>query len=484
MFTPMHPSLISQKILRSQLSLTCLPLFALLSFTTAFGQSWRPIKISDENWTPTTVVFADSLHGFVGGGSNAIRDQGAYYLYETTDGGETWTKNTFKGLDTLPRENGYPEEKLIWPLGESLFLLGSGGCNAVVSLDSGQTWSRRPKLSMLDIWGMQYMFSPSSGVSYDASLNIFRATQDSAKHFDQKRFDSIAANNPPSSAFDYSDSLHWLYFPYGDTGLVSVVTADGGRHWATYHTAFTSSLEGGGQYTHDTIFGQPYFQKGTGNVWITPSVTSNGLQVPSLNFALAHSTDYGKSWRADSSLTPRVYQVAPVTASSLWLTATSADTIFWQNPVDRFYFSNDTGKTWIIDSTSAKGFYLLNLYFPDSLHGWALASKSDSINANVSYAYIFKYVGTTAGIATATKASEPTLHLYPNPASTQLNATFDKGGQLDVLDMLGRICLRSQTPLNSNSLTLDISGLRSGAYLFQLSHGSSTQVERFMKIIK
>ncbi|MCG9881610.1 MAG: T9SS type A sorting domain-containing protein [Bacteroidia bacterium] len=76
-----------------------------------------------------------------------------------------------------------------------------------------------------------------------------------------------------------------------------------------------------------------------------------------------------------------------------------------------------------------------------------------------------------------------TLHLFPNPANSQISIQANaemKNAQIVVLNSIGEIVLNQSTE-NANSLTLDISALNNGIYFIQVQANNKLYKQKFLK---
>ncbi len=74
--------------------------------------------------------------------------------------------------------------------------------------------------------------------------------------------------------------------------------------------------------------------------------------------------------------------------------------------------------------------------------------------------------------------------LFPNPASaiiTIAGKTFDLDGKLEIFDITGRL-IKQFTTNHTDSLTVDVSGLKAGNYLLRLTIDNGIITKKFVKI--
>ncbi len=76
-----------------------------------------------------------------------------------------------------------------------------------------------------------------------------------------------------------------------------------------------------------------------------------------------------------------------------------------------------------------------------------------------------------------------TLKVYPNPATSQINLSFDNNlekANLKIISILGQTVLEKQNISGSN-FSLDVSGLSMGTYIIQVKEGRSITTSKFIK---
>jgi hypothetical protein len=76
-----------------------------------------------------------------------------------------------------------------------------------------------------------------------------------------------------------------------------------------------------------------------------------------------------------------------------------------------------------------------------------------------------------------------TLKIFPNPASSQINLSFDnsfENASLKITSILGQTVLEKQN-ISGNNFSFDVSNLSNGTYLVQVKDGSSRSTSKFIK---
>ena len=187
----------------------------------------------------------------------------------------------------------------------------------------------------------------------------------------------------------------------------------------------------------------------------------------------AYSSDYGKTWRLDSTFGQGLWRMAVPTPGIIWgmlgnggianITITPQDVN--QNPLafsNKVAYSTDTGKTWFIDSTTFAGDTLLEMHFTDARHGW-IAGYANGDSHIWYYDPFLSFVNSSIQSGSG-GVSIPYLVVYPDPAQNTITisgSTLASGTSLplSIFDPLGRRYFCPQM-----NASIDISSLSSGIY--------------------
>lgn len=188
----------------------------------------------------------------------------------------------------------------------------------------------------------------------------------------------------------------------------------------------------------------------------------------------AYSSDYGKSWRVDSTFGQLLWRLANPAPGILWaMIGQGTCPGFYINPpantsfpqlrthfARKVAYSSDNGGTWTIDSATFASDSLEEMHFVDARHGWLASWSHDSV-------WMWSYnADAKRGVAESPAPNSDLMFVLPNPAQTSV--TVDGASKnLEIFDALGRSheCPRSGS-------TLDISHLPAGVYY--VSDGGST----------
>jgi hypothetical protein len=192
----------------------------------------------------------------------------------------------------------------------------------------------------------------------------------------------------------------------------------------------------------------------------------------------AYSSDYGQTWRLDSTFGQKLWRMAVPAPGIIWAMLgnggktgnigiapieVSPPTNFQPAELsNKVAYSIDTGKTWYIDSNTFAGDTLLEMHFIDARHGWIAGYANGS--SHIWYYDADASIVTTSVQSGTSGANSPYLLVYPDPAQTTITitgATLANGSTLalTVFDPLGRRYFCPQ-----ENAILDIASLPSGIY--------------------
>ena len=96
----------------------------------------------------------------------------------------------------------------------------------------------------------------------------------------------------------------------------------------------------------------------------------------------------------------------------------------------------------------------------------------------------YKGAALNTGIAANTDNANNKLSVYPNPAKNMIHVnyeTFDNTQitTVEIMDITGRNVLKSDN-LNKNNLTINITSLNKGSYIFKVTFSNSTTANRIL----
>ncbi len=178
----------------------------------------------------------------------------------------------------------------------------------------------------------------------------------------------------------------------------------------------------------------------------------------------AYSSDYGKTWRLDSTFRGLMVRLSVQSTGKLWgilchhpvynppyeLYETGQSPKFYQNTI---VYSSDTGKSWYVDSATFANDTLVEMHWFDEYHGWIAGYGLDSMTNFIAY-----YDSNENASVSIVGYKAAQYQVYPNPANVLIN-TNPPSDNLTVFDPLGR-----QYFVRSISGSIDVSALAPGIY--------------------
>ncbi len=288
----------------------------------------------------------------------------------------------------------------------------------------------------------------------------------------------------------------------GDSAAVILKTENSGDNWiSTNDSAFGQYLAGwrkidfinsdeGFFYPHYAI---PTPQKlwktmDSGNSWDTTNFSGDldiikfydgniGLAIDGYAQKTYRTLDGGSTWEDfyDSSLSAGLdIEFIPGNVSNVWRADSRT----------KLYFSNDTGRTWILDISiegTAEYNTISDIVFTDELHGWFLCDTW------------LLYRTTTGGSGNVgiknEKVNQPVKfkleHNYPNPfnAKTTIRFTLSKPGYatLNIYNTIGKkvVTLANKTfSAGVNKIEWDAEQFASGIYFYRLQVGKRVETKK------
>jgi hypothetical protein len=169
------------------------------------------------------------------------------------------------------------------------------------------------------------------------------------------------------------------------------------------------------------------------------------------NVDFAYSSDYGTTWRLDSTFGVHLWRIANPAPGILWGMIGQSGSgqvtgyvqirppentfgTYYENDYSRkIAYSSDTGHTWTIDSITFINDSLEEMHFIDARHGWIASWSNDSI-------FMWYYDADESSVGEAPVLNQQ-LQIYPNPfsQSTQITFTSPSAGyaEVSIVNMLG-----------------------------------------------
>ncbi len=399
-------------------------------------------------------------------------------LWRTSDGGNTWAAVWDTGVtyshayvsgicfkDSLTGWisvfNGYsPDEK------------------CYRTTDGGKNWY------LLQVPSDTYPYSTfgSFGIAYEnASGLLFLSC------YTKIRISTDLGNTWPDSLpysadrFSFSDSLHGIISAVGasdiehdsSTGLLYLVTSDGGLSWDTSASGIpiaSGSYEALAMPGSSTCFG----------------TAANGQGV------IFRSDDFGRTWR----------QVGTLPANHLWTgyIAGNFSRLYVQNE-SSIYVSTDSGVTWIDDGGPGFNFdfdgFIGDHFFAANGVTFAGSSAPDTITPyEISTSSLWEETWPQSGVPAPAPNASFTASASPNPATGQVTLSFSLPApgevSVTVLNVLGQRVpgtglLPSPTmgpeemATGNHSITLSLAGLPAGIYYARIQTEAGKRVLKVAK---
>ncbi|MDP4198374.1 MAG: T9SS type A sorting domain-containing protein [Bacteroidota bacterium] len=201
----------------------------------------------------------------------------------------------------------------------------------------------------------------------------------------------------------------------------------------------------------------------------------------------AYSSDYGSTWRLDSTFGVRLWRLANPAPGILWAmigqsgSGENGANVEIYPPQDvqgapndycsKIAYSSNNGATWLIDSTTFVDDSLEEMHFIDARHGWIASWSHDSL-------FMWYYdADAMSDVAESVASRSDPMFVLPNPAQTSITVK-GAGKDLEIFDALGR---SFECPRNGS--TLDISRLPAGVY-YVIDGGSTNDAPHRTRFVK
>ncbi len=173
----------------------------------------------------------------------------------------------------------------------------------------------------------------------------------------------------------------------------------------------------------------------------------------------AYSSDYGTTWRVDSTFGNGLWRLANPAHGVLWaIIGSGAEAIVPEFPLihsegfaSKLAYSSDNGAHWLIDSTTFIDDSLEEMHFLNARHGWIASWSHDSL-------FMWYYDASSSGVAKHSPGSSGQFAIYPNPARSSITVSGAPSA-LTITDALGRIW---NCPVSGQRV--DVSQLPAGIY--------------------
>ena len=397
---------------------------------TAFSQSfWEKIN-SPTSTLLNSIVFTDSLNGWVSGDSGLI--------IHTSNGGKDWeiqyTNDSLNVVNIF-----FLNDQIGWASALSYYY-EPYGTFVLKTTDGGINWNSE-FLSMGEVYVNSFYFLDTLTGFAVGSPRVFHRTTDGGSNWVKVNLDSaIVSGIPPITIKFYSPQ--YGYACGGVRDIVGVVwrTTDGGLSWAT---------------VVDTLTTEPLYDL---HIFDSLHVIAMGGD-PEFGSSQVVTTDGGNTWEY-TSLGIFYYPISIGfrTNNEGWVPMGE----------QKFYlYTSDSGENWTIvntpDSTS-----VTRICFPDSTHGYGIGP----------YGTIIKYVYQEPTNITEAEHSISNYYLqqnYPNPfnPSTTIKYSIPEDGfvKLAVYNMLGEevaTIVNTTQKAGRYEVNFNAAGLSSGVYVYRI----------------
>lgn len=377
------------------------------------------------------IAFADADHAWIAADSST--------LLSSTDGGLTWSSQQLSilyfppivSIEFIDADTGYA-------------LPGFG--NAWVTHDGGATWNESTEFGFYACYGMEMGFG--AGAQYFAQRGCF-----GENGFFTRTDTGMAYELKISSpAFDGMDAIHdieWIdantAIAMGDNNLV-YRTSDKGVNWDLL-------------FTKDTLLDWRAVR------FVSP--TEGWAVNTDLFWPLYHSTDAGLTWTRDST----------------WLSTFFYPSHRAVNCNSGFVFAG-ADINWAIGGLISERSDASFMYYetPHPVNSFAFPS------ATVGYAVgdsgmILRRDSIALGTSAPAVLTQPSFHLFPNPASESVTLQWDKPLATDAIISLSDLAGRELITVSYREqadFTLPLTGLEAGVYFVECRTQDTRQVRKLI----
>ncbi len=506
----------------------CFCIVLLLIFLRSSGAStphWTKVSVSVDSLNPSSLVFFDSLHGYLGGfiphDSHVLAtpDRRQMLWFETTNGGRSWTALT----DTLLLSDSGSYIPFLFPsmlfpsLIDRFIFTGNYKGNyddirrILHSKNAGKNWQIEQEWSYPNSHATDalYFLSALSAYNlfaYNADDGRIYQSSNGGRTFPVRYSDTTYRNSImpfypldssvalSSISLCHNDPVHWTVTLNRNSnkkiplGLQTLVTSNAGIKWQTYNTPIPQErsayrINGTLQAIRNTatvFYFTGYYREGLRDV----NVYENWLlSTPMYGINYLSSSDYGVHWdfHREFGNSRRGYEA--VGEKELWMTVANTDSLTEYDYAHKIIHTLDNGATWEVDSTTltqeTEKYDGRIVTFSDPRHGWIAAID------HTKHTYIYRYDASEQGSESVAEASleyNDYCKLYPNPATEELSLQtlwFQQIKKLVCYDMLGRQHDLSYTT-NNNTAKLSVKNLLPGCYIIEVIHTQGTYMRRFI----
>ena len=418
-------------------------LLVIASNTGLFGQYfWQRIESPTDYWL-RTLLFTDSLRGWVAGDSGLI--------FYTTDGGLNWVQQVTNTKDKVMKLF-FLDDNMGWAVAWDEFASDNFyGTDILQTTDGGASWSIEPYREQNVFLNSIYFLDTLKGFM-GGYPGKFLVTTDGGINWEDAQIDSgVGAHFPPVHFNFYNNQYGFASGGAMDISGVVWKTTNSGEFWKT--TAVGP----------EPVRGIHYFD--------SLNVLGVGGDPEYFGASLVRTTDAGENWVYEELGFPGVATAISFrTETEGWAPLSLARTIM---------YTFDSGATWedtlTIDTTA-----IYDLVFTDSLTGYAVGEGG----------VILKYKYPSPVMIQDEPQYSKSYYLlqnYPNPfnSSTSIEYYIPEPSQvsLKVYNLLGSVVanlVEDYQPNGKYKVTWNADNEATGIYYMRLKVNENEQVRKMV----
>ena len=405
-------------------------IFLVLCSFNAYSQNfWERIE------SPTTIqlnsiVFIDSLNGWVSGDSGLI--------LHTSNGGLDW--ETQYSNDSLNVVNiFFLNDQLGWGSAWSSFY-EPYGTYLLQTSDGGENWSSEYFRISNSLVNSFYFIDSLTGIAVGYP-QVFHRTTDGGLNWSSVQLDSsIVSGLPPYTVKFYSPQYGFACGGIRDVRGVMWRTTDGGLSWET---------------VVDTLSTEPLYDL---HIFDSLHVIAMGGD-PEFGTIQVVTTDGGDTWEYTAlGIFYYPFSIGFRTDTEGWVP---------MGEQTKFLFTSDSGQNWI-EVNTPESTNVARICFPDSINGFGIGPSGNFVR------YVYQEPTMLVEVGESIK-NYSLIQNYPNPfnPSTKIKYSLADDGyvKLAVYNLLGEevaIIVNAAQKTGSYEVTFDAGELSSGVYIYRI----------------